>query len=115
MVGWKADASYLKSFNPKLLFSGGSQYPQATDFISTSCDSSSNQIKAVQRMDFVVTMHSVMNSSTRYADIILPVRDAMWEEKGVTKSEYGGFESINYCPEVVKPPGEVKVLGLDLY
>lgn len=108
MVGWKADASYLKSFNPKLLFSGGAQFPHATDFISIACDSSGNQIKAVQRMDFVVTMHSMMNSSTRYADIILPVRDAMWEDKAVTKSEYGGFESINYCPGVVKPPGEVR-------
>jgi anaerobic selenocysteine-containing dehydrogenase len=49
-----------------------------------------------------------MNSSTRYADIILPVRDAMWEEKYVLRSEYGGFESINYCPEVVKPPAETK-------
>lgn len=108
MVGGKADISCFRNFNPKFLFSGGAQYPQATDFISTSCDSSNNQVKAVQRMDFVVTMHSVMNSSTRYADIILPVRDAMWEEKYVTKSEYGGFESINYCPGVVKPPAEVK-------
>jgi anaerobic dimethyl sulfoxide reductase subunit A len=53
-------------------------------------------------------MGSMMNSSNRLADIILPARDWMWEEKLVTKSDYGGFESINYCPEVVPPPGEVK-------
>jgi anaerobic dimethyl sulfoxide reductase subunit A len=32
----------------------------------------------------------------------------MWEERNITQSEYGGFECINYCPGVVKPPGEVK-------
>jgi anaerobic dimethyl sulfoxide reductase subunit A len=108
MVGWKADASYLEDFNPKLVFAFGGRHPQASDFISTCCDSSNSQVKALQKMDFVVTTHSVMNSSTRYADVILPVRDAMWEEKYVLKSEYGGFESINYCPEVVKPPAEAK-------
>jgi len=108
MVGWKADAAIIKEFNPKFLFSGGATSPHATNFVVSACDSSNNQVKAVQRMEFVVSMHSMMNSSTRYADIILPVRDWMWEEKSVTKSEYGGFESINYCPEVVKPPGAVK-------
>lgn len=108
MVGWKAAPSLLKSFTPKFLFLGGAIWPQASDFVSTACDSSINQIKAIRGMEFVFTMHSMMNSTTRYADIILPVRDAMWEEKYVTKSEYGGFESINYCPGVVKPPGETK-------
>ena len=108
MVGWKADASYLKGFNPKFLFWGGGDKPHATDHLSTACNSSNNQIKAMERMEFIVSMHSIMNSSTRYADIILPARDWMWEEKAVTKSDYGGFESVNYCPEVVSPPGEVK-------
>lgn len=108
MVGWKAAPSYFKDFNPKFLFAGSSMTPHSSDYVSTVCNSSNNQIKAMQKMEFVFTMHSIMSSSARYADIILPTRDWMWEEKGVAKSEYGGFESINYCPEVIKPPGEVK-------
>ncbi|MFC2068537.1 molybdopterin-dependent oxidoreductase [Chloroflexota bacterium] len=108
MVGWRADTSYLKDFNPKFLFWGGGNKPHATNHVVTSCYSSNNQVKAMEKMEFIVSMHSMMNPSTEYADIILPARDWMWEEKGVTKSAYGGFESINYCPGVVKPPGEVK-------
>ena len=59
-------------------------------------------------MDFVVSTHSMMNATAKYADIILPARDWMWEEKILPQSQYGGFESINFCPEVVPPPGEVK-------
>jgi len=108
MVGWKADAAILKDFHPKVLFWGGAGKPHATDHLVTACNSSTRQVEAMQRMDFIVSMHSIMTSSTRYADIVLPARDWMWEEKNVTRAGYGGFESINYCPEVVPPPGEVK-------
>ncbi|MGA3127305.1 MAG: molybdopterin-dependent oxidoreductase [Candidatus Korobacteraceae bacterium] len=108
MVGWRADAAILKDFNPKFLFWGGAGKPHATDHVSTACNSSNRQVEAMKRMDYIISMGSMMNSSNRYADIILPARDWMWEEKLVTKSDYGGFESINYCPEVVPPAGEVK-------
>ena len=110
MVGWRADASLLKDFNPKVMFALGGRHPHTSDYVSTACNSSNLQVEAMQRMDFIVTSHSVMNSSTKYADIILPVRDDMWEEKFVLKSEYGGFESINYCPGAAKAPGETKPL-----
>jgi anaerobic dimethyl sulfoxide reductase subunit A len=109
MVGWKADASYLKDFNPKFLFWGGGGRPHATNHVVSVCNSSNNQVRAMERMEFIVSMHSVMNPSVQHADIVLPARDWMWEEKFVTRSaSYGTFECINYCPEVVKPPGEVK-------
>ncbi len=108
MVGWRADPSILKRFNPKFLFWGGAGKPHANDHVSTACNSSNRQVEAMKRMDFIVSMGSMLNSTNRYADIILPARDWMWEEKGVTKSAYGGFESINYSPEVVSAPGEVK-------
>jgi anaerobic dimethyl sulfoxide reductase subunit A len=107
-VGWKADPSTLKDFNPKVLFWGGHAKPHATDHVSINCSSSNRQVEAMKKMEFIFTMHSIHNSTNLYADIILPARDWMWEEKGVTKSQYGGFESINYCPEVVPPPGETK-------
>ncbi len=108
MVGWRANPTLLKDFNPKVLLWGGSDRPHASDYVVTACASSNRQVEATMRMEFVVTMQSMMTSTARYADIILPSRDWMWEEKNITQSEYGGFECINYCPGVVKPPGEVK-------
>jgi anaerobic dimethyl sulfoxide reductase subunit A len=74
----------------------------------TAADSGNEQIKAMERMEFIVSMHSRLNASTRYADILLPAMDWMWEEKTLTQSAYGGFDSVNFCPGVVPPPGEVK-------
>jgi anaerobic dimethyl sulfoxide reductase subunit A len=108
MVGWRADSSILKDFDPRMLFWGGGHKPHASDHVVTACDSSNNQVKALMKMDFVVTMHSIMTATVKYADIILPAQDWMWEEKNIFMSAYGGFESINYCPGVVKPAGEVR-------
>jgi anaerobic dimethyl sulfoxide reductase subunit A len=108
-VGWRADPSLVKDFNPRMLFWGGGNKPHASDHVVTACESADEQVKAIRRMDFVVTMHSIMTASTGYADIILPAQDWMWEEKNIFQSgAYGGFECINYCPGVVEPPGEVK-------
>lgn len=108
MVGWKDDPSYIKEFNPKFLFWGGGIL-HAANFLATACNSSGNQIKALNRMDFFVYAHSVMNATAKYADIIFPIRDPMWEEKCLSRSAaYGAFECINYAPEVVSPMGEVK-------
>ncbi len=108
MVGWRADPSLLKDFNPKMLFEGSGNKPHDSDFLVTATDSPNYQIKALEKMEFIVAMHSMMTPTVKYADIILPAQDWMWEEKNITKSGYGGFESINYCPGVVEPPGEVK-------
>ncbi|MFH1652297.1 MAG: molybdopterin-dependent oxidoreductase [Chloroflexota bacterium] len=108
MIGWKADPSLLEDFHPRVLLWGGGSKPHASDHVVTACDSTTDQVKAMLKMDFVVNMHSIMTSSVRYSDIILPAQDWMWEEKNITVSAYGGFECINYCPGVVKPPGEVK-------
>ena len=108
MVGWRADPSILKDFNPRLLF-WGNYHPHASDYLVTAADSPNYQVAAIEKMEFVVIMHSIMTASARYADLILPNRDWMWEEKNITKCpSYGGFECINYCPGVIDPPGEVK-------
>ncbi|MFH1775327.1 MAG: molybdopterin-dependent oxidoreductase [Chloroflexota bacterium] len=110
MMGWRADPSLVKEFNPRMLFWGGSRQPHANDHLVTITDTPNDQIKALERMEFIVTMHSRLTSTARYADIILPAQDWMWEEKNITRSSYGGFESVNYCPGAVKPPGEVRPL-----
>jgi anaerobic dimethyl sulfoxide reductase subunit A len=108
-LGWKADPALLKQFNPKFLFWGGGSKPHSSNHVVTACNSSNNQVKAFEKFDFIVAMHSVMNPTIQYADIILPARDWMWEDKGITHSSaYGAFESINYSPGVVPPPGEVR-------
>ncbi|MFC2060767.1 molybdopterin dinucleotide binding domain-containing protein, partial [Chloroflexota bacterium] len=108
MVGWRADPSLLKDFNPKMLFWGGSG-PYGSNHLVTACESSNYQIPAMERMEFIVSMHSLITPTAKYADIILPAQDWMWEEQNVVKSaHYGGFECVNYCPGVVKPPGEVR-------
>jgi anaerobic dimethyl sulfoxide reductase subunit A len=62
----------------------------------------------MNRMEFIVSMHSRVTPTARLADILLPAMDWMWEERTLTRSWYGGFESVNFCPGVVSPPGEVK-------
>jgi anaerobic dimethyl sulfoxide reductase subunit A len=108
-VGWRADPALLKDFNPRFLFWGGGTKPHASNHVVTACDSPRYQIKALERMDFIVSMHSMMNPTVRYADIILPARNPMWEDKDITRSApYGTVECINANPKVVDPPGEVK-------
>jgi len=108
MVGWRADSSLLKDFNPKMLFWGGFS-PHGSDHLVTACESSNYQVPAMEKMEFIVTMHSIMTPTAKHADIILPAQDWMWEEKNIVKNgPYGGFECINYCAGVVDPPGEVK-------
>ena len=88
---------------------GGGQGPHASDHLVTACESPNFQVEAINRMEFVASSHSIMTSTASYADIILPAQDWMWEEKNLARGGgYGGFESINYCPGVVKPAGEVR-------
>lgn len=113
IVGWKADPSLLKDFNPKMALLNKGVFPHASDFIVSATDSAKDQVKALERMEFIVGMHSTMTSTVRYADIILPIQDTAWEQKDFEWSNngYGGFQAINFCPGVVKPPGEVKHWG----
>lgn len=106
-VGWRADRAILKDFNPKFLFWGGHE-PFGSNHIDCACESANYQIPAMESFDFIVNMHNRFTATVRMADIILPAMDYMWEEKLVTKSYYGGFDSINYCAGVSKPPEEVR-------
>ncbi|MBW2028017.1 MAG: molybdopterin-dependent oxidoreductase [Deltaproteobacteria bacterium] len=108
-VGWRADPGLLKDFNPKMLFWGGGSKPHASNHLVTACDSTNDQVKALEKMEFVVSMHAMMNPTVQHADIVLPAQNPMWEEKDITRSApYGTFECVNANPKVIDPPGEVK-------
>ena len=80
-VGWRADKNLVDQFNPRFLFWGGGSKPHASNHLVTACDTASDQIKAINKMDFIITAHSIMTPTVRYADIILPVQDWIWEGK----------------------------------
>jgi anaerobic dimethyl sulfoxide reductase subunit A len=110
MVGWKADPALIKQFNPKMIFFGiAGGRPHTSDHLVTLCTSAFEQLDVLAKMDFVCSMHSIMTPTTKYSDIVLPARDWMWEEKRVFRNaSYGVWDAVNYCPGVVKPPGETK-------
>jgi len=108
IVGWRADPSLVKAFQPKMLFWGGGSKPHASNHLVTATETPNDQIEAINRMEFVVSMHSRITPTARYADIVLPAMDWMWEERNLTRSKYGGFESVNFCPGVIPPQGEAK-------
>lgn len=108
-TGWRADKALVDQFNPKFLFWGGGSKPHASNYLVTACDSANDQVKVLQRMEFVISMQSVMTASARYADIILPAQDWIWEQKDIIRSSpYGCFEGVHANPKVVEPPGEVR-------
>jgi anaerobic dimethyl sulfoxide reductase subunit A len=108
MVGWRADPSLVREFHPKMLFWGGGSKPHASNHLVTATDSPNDQVKAMHRMEFIVTMHSRITPSAKFADIVLPAMDWMWEERTLRRSSYGGFECVSFCPGVIPPQGEVK-------
>jgi anaerobic dimethyl sulfoxide reductase subunit A len=110
MVGWRTDPALIKQFNPKMIFFGiAGGKPHTSDHLVTLCNSSFEQVKAMEKMEFICSMHSIMTPTIQYSDIILPVRDPMWEDKKVFRNApYGVWDVLNYSPGVVSPPGESK-------
>lgn len=107
-VGWRTDPSRLEEFNPKMLV-GATNRAYGANFLVTVTDSPNDQIKALERMEFIAFTHTTMTPTVRYADIILPCLDWSWEEKNVAELVGSrGFGYISYCPGLVKPPGEAR-------
>ncbi len=109
IVGYKADPQLPipEEFNPKMLWWGGSSYT-AQNHLSTACDSTNDQIRALNRMEFVLYLHTAMTPTARYADLILPALDAMWEQPQVFTAGHGGFSTITCGAGLVSPPGEAR-------
>ncbi|MCL5961557.1 MAG: molybdopterin-dependent oxidoreductase [Chloroflexi bacterium] len=110
IVGYKGppELPIPKEFNPKMLMWGGPHHTGSNP-ISTATDCSSDQVAAMMRMEFIPYVHTTMTSTARYADLILPALDWMWEQQLLVATHgYGGLGSLNFCPGVVDPPGEVR-------
>ncbi len=108
-VGYKAapELPIPENLHPGVLWWGSSHYA-ASNHLCTACDSTDDQIRATRQMDFVVYMHSSMNSSARYADLILPSIDPAWEQTTIFTSLYGGLATISRGRRLIPPPGEVR-------
>ncbi len=109
IVGYKAppELPIPRDFDPHILWWGG-QAPTSSNHLTTGCDSTNDQIKAMERMDFIPFLHTTMTPNARYADLILPAVDPMWEQQQLLNNVYGGFATVSYCPGVVAPPGETR-------
>ncbi len=108
-IGWRAP-NKLPLPNPKMLMGGGTWLHNTTT-LNNAADSTNDHIKAVEKMEFTVWMHSHMSPALWVADVILPVADQSLEDRkiwGGGSPGYGGFVNITYVPGVIDPPGEAK-------
>ncbi|MBI2228825.1 MAG: molybdopterin-dependent oxidoreductase [Deltaproteobacteria bacterium] len=108
-IGWRAPND-LPLPTPKMLMGGGT-WLHNTRTVINSADSSNDHIKAAQKMDFVVWIHSHMSPALWISDVILPVADQCLEDRrigGGGSPGYGGFVNMTYVSGVVEPPGEAK-------
>ncbi len=109
MIGWRAPND-LPLPNPKILMGGGT-WLHNTRTVVNAADSSNDHIKAADKMDLVVWMHSHMSPSLWISDVILPVADQTLEDRriwGGGSPQYGGFVNMTYVSGVSEPPGEAK-------
>ena len=109
IIGWRAP-NKLPLPNPKMLMGGGTWLHNTTT-LNNAADSTNDHIKAAEKMDFIVWMHSHMSPALWIADVILPVADQSLEDRkiwGGGSPGYGGFVNITYVPGVIEPPGEAK-------
>jgi anaerobic dimethyl sulfoxide reductase subunit A len=107
IIGWRTDPN-LPNPNPKVLLWGS--YYMGTNYLVTGANATERQIKALEKMEFVVQIASFMTPTAKYADIILPVADQALEDYTFQHDGYGGFANILLCPKIKEPPGEAKPL-----
>ena len=109
LIGWRAPND-LPLPTPKMLMGGGVSLHNTTT-LNNAADSTNDHIKAVEKMEFTVWMHSHMSPALWISDVILPVADQCLEDRriwGGGSPGYGGFVDITYVPGVIEPPGEAK-------
>ena len=109
IVGWRADPK-LPNPNPKMLIQIG-PFEVTTNYLVTSADSTNDQIRAIEKLEFVVTFAEIMTPTARYSDIILPVADINFEGGWHPSTySYSNVANIVFSPRPLPPRGESKPL-----
>ncbi|MFQ5872632.1 MAG: molybdopterin-dependent oxidoreductase, partial [Dehalococcoidia bacterium] len=93
--------------NPKMLM-WGTYYGPGTNTLNNNADSTNDQLKALDKMEFVVWAGTQMATMARYADVILPLAEMTLETRSIQTAGYGGFANYTFLPGVVPPQGEAR-------
>ncbi len=92
---------------PKMLM-WGTYYGPGTNTLNNNADSTNDQLKALERMEFVVWAGTQMAPMARYADVLFPLAEMTLENRSIMSGGYGGFANYTFLPGVVPPLGESK-------
>ncbi|MBI4491430.1 MAG: molybdopterin-dependent oxidoreductase [Chloroflexi bacterium] len=93
--------------NPKMLM-WGTYYGPGTNTINNNVDSVEDQLKALDRMEYVVWAGTQFAPMARYADVVFPLLEMTLEGRSIQTAGYGGFANYTFLPGVVPPPGEAR-------
>lgn len=93
--------------NPKMLM-WGTYYGPGTNTLNNNADSTNDQVKALEKMEFVVWAGTQMAPMALYADVVLPLVEMTLEGRHINTSGYGGFANYTFLPGVVPPQGEAR-------
>ncbi|MBI2088793.1 MAG: molybdopterin-dependent oxidoreductase [Deltaproteobacteria bacterium] len=93
--------------NPKMML-WGTYYGPGTNTLNNNVDSTNDQLKALEKLEFVVWAGTQMASMARHADVIFPLTEMTLEQRTIQTAGYGGFANYTFLPGVVPPQGEAR-------
>ncbi|MBI4330278.1 MAG: molybdopterin-dependent oxidoreductase [Chloroflexi bacterium] len=109
MVGWKGSPAVLRGFNPRVfLWSVGSSGPYERNYLVTTTDSANDEVRAMEKMDFIAAMGTMITPAAKYADIFLPTIQRPFEDRAIAVCDRGAWTTIAFMPGPVKAPGEAR-------
>jgi anaerobic dimethyl sulfoxide reductase subunit A len=109
IIGWRAPQE-LPNPNPKMLIQIG-PFEVTTNYLVTSADSTNDQLKALEKLEFIVTFAEIMTPTAKYSDVIFPVADLTFEGSWHPSTySYSNVANVVYSPRPLPPRGESKPL-----
>jgi anaerobic dimethyl sulfoxide reductase subunit A len=86
----------------------GTYYGPGTNTLNNNADSTNDQLKALERMEFVVWAGTQMAPMAKYADLVLPLEEMTLEGRTMVSGGYAGISNFTFLPGVIPPQGEAK-------